>query len=70
MAHQPNNPTPFLPNRPRSPRDLASLVIEYVRALIRIVCGLLLATAALASAYIEIRAILVGIRVCTAALGI
>ncbi len=70
MAHQPNNPTPFLPNRPRSPGDLASLVLEYVRALIRIVFGILVAAGALAVAYVAIRALLVGAQLCMRALGV
>lgn len=70
MSHQPNQPILYPPNKPRSPGDLARRVFEYVGALIRIVAALLLAAAALATAYVAVRAMLVGIRLCTSALGL
>ena len=32
MAQQPNSQMPLLPQKPRKPTDIASLVGEYVRA--------------------------------------
>jgi hypothetical protein len=70
MANQPGSQMPLVPQKPRTPRALAEMIAEYVKAFVRLAFWIVVAFATAGAAFLAFRAIIFGCKLVLDATGV